>query len=223
MKGGPTSASTGSPLARPTFIPGTPRFGWFIALLACAFEDLSHGRATMLHYPSSRRPPRVVVPIGIATGLEKRPCTAAPTELSSVVQGREGVLTGPARISAVAEQDLDCSEVAPYSGHMQRCIAPSTGCVDVYGLIHQENSAHLGQECREGPLLPVFVSPKEGVERGRDVVRTKDSPVGLQFHVEDEQVPPIVERFQRVCRFYVADQFGRWHTYRLAWRTLTLQ
>ena len=33
MKGGPTSASTGSPLARPTFIPGTPRFVWFIALL----------------------------------------------------------------------------------------------------------------------------------------------------------------------------------------------
>ncbi len=34
MKGGPTSASTGSPLARPTLNPGTPRFVWFIALLA---------------------------------------------------------------------------------------------------------------------------------------------------------------------------------------------
>jgi hypothetical protein len=34
MKGGPTSASTGSPLARPTSIPGTPRFVWFIALLS---------------------------------------------------------------------------------------------------------------------------------------------------------------------------------------------
>jgi hypothetical protein len=36
MKGGPTSASTGSPLARPTFIPGTPRFVWFIALFGGA-------------------------------------------------------------------------------------------------------------------------------------------------------------------------------------------
>ena len=33
MTGGPTSASTGSPLGRRSFIPGTPRFGRFIALL----------------------------------------------------------------------------------------------------------------------------------------------------------------------------------------------
>ena len=34
MNGAPTSASTGSPLARHSFIPGTPRFVWFIALFA---------------------------------------------------------------------------------------------------------------------------------------------------------------------------------------------
>jgi hypothetical protein len=32
MTGGPTSASTGSPLGRRSFIPGTPRFVWFISL-----------------------------------------------------------------------------------------------------------------------------------------------------------------------------------------------
>jgi hypothetical protein len=34
MIGGPTSASTGSPLGRRSFIPGTPRFGCFIPLLS---------------------------------------------------------------------------------------------------------------------------------------------------------------------------------------------
>jgi hypothetical protein len=34
MNGAPTSASTGSPLARHSFNPGTPRFVWFIALFA---------------------------------------------------------------------------------------------------------------------------------------------------------------------------------------------
>ncbi len=36
MTGAPTSASTGSPLARRSFIPGTPRFVRFIALFAGA-------------------------------------------------------------------------------------------------------------------------------------------------------------------------------------------
>ena len=36
MTGGPTSASTGSPLGRRSFIPGTPRFVRFIALLSGA-------------------------------------------------------------------------------------------------------------------------------------------------------------------------------------------
>ena len=39
MTGGPTSASTGSPLGRRSFNPGTPRFGWFISLLCDAFES----------------------------------------------------------------------------------------------------------------------------------------------------------------------------------------
>jgi hypothetical protein len=34
MNGAPTSASTGSPLARHSFNPGTPRFGCFISLLS---------------------------------------------------------------------------------------------------------------------------------------------------------------------------------------------
>ena len=34
MTGGPTSASTGSPLGRRSFNPGTPRFVRFIALFA---------------------------------------------------------------------------------------------------------------------------------------------------------------------------------------------
>jgi hypothetical protein len=38
MTGGPTSASTGSPLGRRSFIPGTPRFGRFISLLCGPFD-----------------------------------------------------------------------------------------------------------------------------------------------------------------------------------------
>jgi hypothetical protein len=39
MTGGPTSASTGSPLGRRSFIPGTSRFVRFIALFGGA-QDL---------------------------------------------------------------------------------------------------------------------------------------------------------------------------------------
>ena len=97
MKGGPTSASTGSPLARPTFIPGTPRFVWFIALFAgtgptidaASYRSLAvqhEARLACGSDPPALRPlqvevkytqawqghPEVRIKIGPATGRQER-------------------------------------------------------------------------------------------------------------------------------------------------------
>jgi hypothetical protein len=50
MTGGPTSASTGSPLGRRSFIPGTPRFVRFISLFADTTTSApAHRRVVAVH------------------------------------------------------------------------------------------------------------------------------------------------------------------------------